>query len=52
MAEPLDSWLAALRAVELEFTSIDMANAVVKPHSGRSTRRFNIRHNDCHSQVR
>ena len=35
----------------LEFTSIDIGNAVVNLIPGEARARFNIRFNDCHSQI-
>src|SRR5262249_22191004 len=42
---------AQFDASNLEFTSIDIGNAVVNLIPGEARARFNIRFNDCHSQT-
>ena len=51
MAAPLDHGSAQFEASNLEFTSIDIGNAVVNLIPGEARARFNIRFNDCHSQT-
>jgi len=51
MATPLDHGSAQFDASNLEFTSIDIGNPVVNLIPGEARARFNIRFNDCHSQV-
>jgi succinyl-diaminopimelate desuccinylase len=51
MASPLDQGSARFSASNLEFTSIDIGNPVVNLIPGEARARFNIRFNDCHSQV-
>jgi succinyl-diaminopimelate desuccinylase len=51
MASPLDQGSAQFSASNLEFTSIDIGNPVVNLIPGEARARFNIRFNDCHSQV-
>src|ERR671937_1029957 len=51
MAAPLDQGSAQFSASNLEFTSIDIGNPVVNLIPGEARARFNIRFNDCHSQV-
>jgi succinyl-diaminopimelate desuccinylase len=51
MAAPLDQGSAQFAASNLEFTSIDIGNPVVNLIPGEARARFNIRFNDCHSQV-
>src|SRR5262249_9280138 len=51
MAAPLDHGSANFDASNLEFTSIDIGNPVVNLIPGEARARFNIRFNDCHSQV-
>jgi len=51
MAAPLDHGSAHFDASNLEFTSIDIGNTVVNLIPGEARARFNIRFNDCHSQV-
>jgi succinyl-diaminopimelate desuccinylase len=51
MASPLDHGSAQFDASNLEFTSIDIGNTVVNLIPGEARARFNIRFNDCHSQV-
>jgi succinyl-diaminopimelate desuccinylase len=51
MATPLDQGSAQFGASNLEFTSIDIGNTVVNLIPGVARARFNIRFNDCHSQV-
>jgi succinyl-diaminopimelate desuccinylase len=51
MAAPLDQGSAQFVASNLEFTSIDIGNAVVNLIPGEARARFNIRFNDCHSQT-
>jgi succinyl-diaminopimelate desuccinylase len=51
MAAPLDHGSAQFDASNLEFTSIDIGNPVVNLIPGAARARFNIRFNDCHSQV-
>jgi succinyl-diaminopimelate desuccinylase len=49
MAEPLDYGSQHFGPSNLEFTSIDIGNAVVNLIPGEARARFNIRYNDCHS---
>ena len=51
MTLPLDHGSARFSASNLEFTSIDIGNPVVNLIPGEARARFNIRFNDCHSQV-
>ncbi len=51
MSAPLDHGSAHFDASNLEFTSIDIGNTVVNLIPGEARARFNIRFNDCHSQV-
>jgi succinyl-diaminopimelate desuccinylase len=51
MAEPLDHGSENFSPSNLEFTSIDIGNAVVNLIPGEARARFNIRYNDCHSQT-
>jgi succinyl-diaminopimelate desuccinylase len=51
MAAPLDQGSGQFDASNLEFTSIDIGNLVVNLIPGEARARFNIRFNDCHSQV-
>jgi succinyl-diaminopimelate desuccinylase len=51
MAAPLDHGSVHFDASNLEFTSIDIGNAVVNLIPGEARARFNIRFNDCHSQT-
>jgi succinyl-diaminopimelate desuccinylase len=51
MAAPLDRGSAHFDPSNLEFTSIDIGNPVVNLIPGAANARFNIRFNDCHSQV-
>src|SRR5204863_2842868 len=51
MAAPLDHGSAQFDASNLEFTSIDIGNPVVNLIPAGARARFNIRFNDCHSQV-
>ncbi len=51
MAAPLDRGSAHFTPSNLEFTSIDIGNPVVNLIPGEARARFNIRFNDCHSQV-
>src|SRR5215831_17462737 len=51
MAEPLDHGSANFGPSNLEFTSIDIGNTTVNLIPGQARARFNIRFNDCHSQV-
>jgi succinyl-diaminopimelate desuccinylase len=51
MATPLDHGSAQFDASNLEFTSIDIGNPVVNLIPGAARARFNIRFNDCHSQI-
>jgi succinyl-diaminopimelate desuccinylase len=51
MAEPIDHGSAQFDASNLEFTSIDIGNPVVNLIPGEARARFNIRFNDCHSQI-
>jgi succinyl-diaminopimelate desuccinylase len=51
MTAQLDQGSAHFTASNLEFTSIDIGNPVVNLIPGEARARFNIRFNDCHSQV-
>jgi succinyl-diaminopimelate desuccinylase len=51
MAAPLDRGSAHFVPSNLEFTSIDIGNPVVNLIPNEARARFNIRFNDCHSQV-
>jgi succinyl-diaminopimelate desuccinylase len=51
MATPLDQGSAHFGPSNLEFTSIDIGNPVVNLIPGEARARFNIRFNDCHSQI-
>jgi succinyl-diaminopimelate desuccinylase len=51
MTTPLDHGSAHFEPSNLEFTSIDIGNPVVNLIPGEARARFNIRFNDCHSQV-
>src|SRR6266511_2576755 len=51
MAVPLDHGSAHFDASNLEFTSIDIGNTTVNLIPGEARARFNIRFNDCHSQI-
>jgi len=51
MAAPLDRGSAHFGPSNLEFTSVDVGNPVVNIIPGEARARFNIRFNDCHSQV-
>jgi succinyl-diaminopimelate desuccinylase len=51
MSEPLDHGSENFAPSNLEFTSIDIGNAVVNLIPGEARARFNIRYNDCHSQT-
>ena len=51
MATPLDHGSAHFGPSNLEFTSIDIGNPVVNLIPAEARARFNIRFNDCHSQV-
>jgi succinyl-diaminopimelate desuccinylase len=51
MAEPLDHGSANFGPSNLEFTSIDIGNTTVNLIPGEARARFNIRFNDCHSQM-
>jgi succinyl-diaminopimelate desuccinylase len=51
MAAPLDQGSANFDASNLEFTSIDIGNPVVNLIPAEARARFNIRFNDCHSQI-
>jgi acetylornithine deacetylase/succinyl-diaminopimelate desuccinylase-like protein len=51
MATPLDHGSAHFEPSNLEFTSVDVGNQVVNLIPGEARARFNIRFNDCHSQV-
>jgi succinyl-diaminopimelate desuccinylase len=51
MSEPLDRGSENFSPSNLEFTSIDIGNAVVNLIPGEARARFNIRYNDCHSQA-
>src|SRR5205807_8525359 len=51
MTAPLDQGSAHFDASNLEFTSIDIGNTVINLIPGEARGRFNIRFNDCHSQI-
>jgi succinyl-diaminopimelate desuccinylase len=51
MAAPLDQGSAHFGPSNLEFTSIDIGNPVVNLIPAEARARFNIRFNDCHSQI-
>ncbi len=51
MAAPFDQGSAHFAASNLEFTSIDIGNPVVNLIPNEARARFNIRFNDCHSQI-
>jgi succinyl-diaminopimelate desuccinylase len=51
MSAPLDHGSAHFGPSNLEFTSIDIGNRVVNLIPAEARARFNIRFNDCHSQV-
>jgi succinyl-diaminopimelate desuccinylase len=51
MAAPLDRGSSQFTPSNLEFTSIDIGNPVVNLIPNEARARFNIRFNDCHSQV-
>jgi succinyl-diaminopimelate desuccinylase len=51
MAEPLDRGSDNFGPSNLEFTSVDIGNAVVNLIPGEARARFNIRFNDSHSQA-
>jgi succinyl-diaminopimelate desuccinylase len=51
MAAPLDHGSAHFDVSNLEFTSIDIGNPVVNLIPAEARARFNIRFNDCHSQI-
>jgi succinyl-diaminopimelate desuccinylase len=51
MGTPLDHGSTRFSPSNLEFTSIDIGNPVVNLIPGEARARFNIRFNDCHSQV-
>ena len=51
MSSPLDHGSAHFGPSNLEFTSIDIGNRVVNLIPAEARARFNIRFNDCHSQV-
>jgi succinyl-diaminopimelate desuccinylase len=51
MAAPLDQGSANFDASNLEFTSIDIGNPAVNLIPAEARARFNIRFNDCHSQI-
>jgi succinyl-diaminopimelate desuccinylase len=51
MATPLDHGSTHFAPSNLEFTSIDIGNPVVNLIPGEARARFNIRFNDCHSQI-
>jgi succinyl-diaminopimelate desuccinylase len=50
-AEPLDQGSDHFDPSHLEFTSVDVGNPTVNLIPGEARARFNIRHNDCHSQT-
>lgn len=50
LATPLDAGSDYFDASNLEFTSVDVGNPTVNVIPGEARARFNIRHNDCHSQ--
>jgi succinyl-diaminopimelate desuccinylase len=51
MTTPLDHGSAHFGPSNLEFTSIDVGNPVVNLIPAEARARFNVRFNDCHSQV-
>jgi len=51
MSTPLDQGSAHFDPSNLEFTSIDIGNQVVNLIPAEARARFNIRFNDCHSQI-
>jgi succinyl-diaminopimelate desuccinylase len=51
MAATLDAGSAYFDPSRLEFTSVDVGNAVVNLIPGEARARFNIRFNDCHDQA-
>jgi succinyl-diaminopimelate desuccinylase len=51
MSDPLDGGSAHFAPSNLEFTSIDIGNPTVNLIPGEARARFNIRFNDCHSQI-
>jgi succinyl-diaminopimelate desuccinylase len=51
MAAPLDQGSAHFDVSNLEFTSIDIGNPVVNLIPSEAHARFNVRFNDCHSQI-
>jgi succinyl-diaminopimelate desuccinylase len=48
---PLDGGSAHFDPSHLEFTSVDVGNPTVNVIPGEARGRFNIRYNDCHSQI-
>jgi succinyl-diaminopimelate desuccinylase len=50
-AQPLDAGSALFDPSHLEFTSVDVGNPTVNLIPAEARARFNIRHNDCHSQA-
>jgi succinyl-diaminopimelate desuccinylase len=50
-AQPLDAGSAHFDPSHLEFTSVDVGNPTVNLIPAEARARFNIRHNDCHSQA-
>jgi succinyl-diaminopimelate desuccinylase len=48
---PLDEGSAHFDPSHLEFTSVDVGNPTVNLIPAEARARFNIRHNDCHSQT-
>jgi succinyl-diaminopimelate desuccinylase len=51
LGTPLDQGSAHFEPSNLEFTSVDVGNPVVNLIPGEARARFNIRYNDCHSEV-
>jgi len=51
MAAPLDQGTAHFGPSNLEFTSVDVGNPAVNVIPAEARARFNIRFNDCHSQI-
>ncbi len=51
MSTPLDHGSAHFDPSNLEFTSIDIGNQVVNLIPAEARARFNVRFNDCHSQI-
>jgi succinyl-diaminopimelate desuccinylase len=51
MDEPLDAGSAHFQPSHLEFTSVDVGNPTVNLIPAKAQARFNIRFNDCHTQV-